>query len=382
MEGLRQGQAQSPQCGVAGGDGQDDNAQQSDDAAHIAQDVSADHTDGIGSQGGVSSLQAQVVHAHGAGSPYHGDEALQNHHVVEGHAALLLTLHGAADDGRLSGVEAGQDAAGHSDKEHGQEVTRVAKEVILIAESRLSAVSAGGESQRSHPLVPQVQQGIAMGKDTHEHAHGGEQQDGAEDGVDAADDGVNGEHGGDQVIQEDHAVDDPGLGIGGSAGEAEHLLGGDVAGGVHEHGAHQQKQHAHKDVVHGEDALVGVLADHFGHLGTAVTQADHTAEVVVHCTTDDVADGDGDERDGAKQDALNGAQDGACACDVQQVDQAVLPAAHGHVVHAVLLGIGGGRPVVRPEDLFAQRAIEGGAAEEDDKADDEGCHTHTLLLLS
>ncbi len=170
--------------------------------------------------------------------------------------------------------------------------------------------------------------------------------------------------------------------IGSLAVEAEHLSGGDVAGGVHEHGTHQQEQHAHKDVVHGEDALVGVLTDHFGHLGTAVTQADHTAEVVVHCATDDVADGDGDERDGAKQDALNGAQDGACACDVQQVDQAVLPAAHGHVVHAVLLGIGGGRPVVRPEDLFAQRAIEGGAAEEDDKADDEGCHTHTLLLLS
>ena len=221
-----------------------------------------------------------------------------------------------------------------------------------------------------------------MGEDADEHADGGEHQDGAKDGVNAADDGVNGEHGGDQVIQEDHAVDDPGLGIGGSAGEVEHLLGGDVAGGVYEHGAHQQEQHAHKDVVHGEDALVGVLTDHFGHLGTAVTQADHTAEVVVHRATDDVADGDGDERDGAKQDALNGAQDGACACDVQQVDQAVLPAAHGHVVHAVLLGIGGGSPVVRPEDLFAQRAIEGGAAEEDDKADDEGCHTHTLLLLS
>ena len=123
---------------------------------------SADHADGVGGQGGVGGLQAQVVHAHGAGGPHHGDEALQNHHVVEGHAALLLALHGAADDGRLSGVEAGQDAAGHGDEEHGDEVA--GGEVVLIAEGRLSAVSAGGESQGGHPLVPDVQQGDSHGQ--------------------------------------------------------------------------------------------------------------------------------------------------------------------------------------------------------------------------
>ena len=46
---------------------------------------------------------------------------------------------------------------------------------------------------------------------------------------------------------------------------------------------------------------------------------------------DDVADGDGDECDGAKQDALDGSKDGAGTCNIQQVDQAVLPALHGDV---------------------------------------------------
>ena len=213
-----------------------------------------------------------------------------------------------------------------------------------------------------------------MSEDTDEHADGGEHQDGAEDGIDPADDGVDGEYGGDQVIDEDDTVDDPGGHGGGQAVEAEDLGGGNVAGGVDEHGAHQQQQHAHEDVVDGEDALVGVLADHVGHLGTAVTQADHAAEIVVHGAADDVADGDGDECDGPEQDALDGSEDGAGACDVQQVDQAVLPAAHGHIVHTVLLGVGRGLTVVRTEDLLAELAVQRRADEQDHEADCKCCH--------
>ena len=79
-----------------------------------------------------AACSPRFIHAHGAGGPHHGDEALQNHHVVEGHAALLLALHSPADDSGLSGVEAGQNAAGHGDEEHGDEVA--VGEVILIAE--------------------------------------------------------------------------------------------------------------------------------------------------------------------------------------------------------------------------------------------------------
>ena len=59
------------------------------------------------------------------------------------------------------------------------------------------------------------------------------------------------------------------------------------------HSAHQQQQYAHEHVVELIDTLGGVPADHLGHLGDAVAQADHAGEIVVHGAADDVADGDG-----------------------------------------------------------------------------------------
>ena len=100
-----------------------DNTDDGDDAADVAEDVTADDTDGAGGDGGVGHLQALIVHAHGARGPNHGDEALEDHHPVEGVGALTLALHGAGDDSGLGGVEAGQDAAGDRDEEDGQEVS-------------------------------------------------------------------------------------------------------------------------------------------------------------------------------------------------------------------------------------------------------------------
>ena len=377
MERLRQGQAQSTQSGIAGGDGQNNDADQGDDAAHGAQDILAHHADGTGSQGGVGLLQSQIVHAHSAGGPYHSNEALQDHHVVEGHAALTLVLHRAGDDRRLGGVEAGQNAAGHGNKEDRQEVA--ALEVVGIGEALDRAVSTGELQDGRGPVVPHVQQRIALDEHADEHTHSGEQQDRAEDGVNAADDGVDGEHGGDQVIQEDHAVNDPGGDGGRLAVEAEYGGGGNVAGGINEHSAHQQQKQAAEHIVYVENALIGIALDHLGHLGAAVAQTDHAGEIVVHGAADDVADGDGDKCDGPEQNALDGPQDGAGAGDVQQVDQAVFPALHGDEVHAVLLGIGRGLTVVGSENLLAEASVQRSAAEQDHKTDDKCCHKHTLL---
>ena len=366
MQGLRNRQAQGAQRGIAGGDGQNDDAQQGDDAAHGAQQIAADDADSAGGQRGIDLLQAQVVHTHGGGGPDHGDEALEDHHIVEGHAALPLALHGAGDDSGLRGMEAGENAAGHSDEEHRNEVLR--GEILTIIE--------GG----ALPVVPQVQQGIALDEQADEHTHGRQQQDSTEDGIDAADDGIDGEHGGDQIINEDDTVNHPGGDRGGSTVKTKHLSGGDVAGGVDEHRADQQQQYAQENLVNSENTLVGVLADHVRHLGAAVAEADHAGEIVVHSAADYVADGDGDECDGPEQDALNGSDDGAGACDIQQVDEAVLPFPHGNVVHAVLLGISGRLPVIGAEDLFAELAIDGCAYEQNHQADEKGCHRkHTLL---
>ena len=379
VQRLRQAQTQGAQCRITGGDGQHDNADQGDDAAHMTQQVLADHAHGAGSQPGIGLLQSQVVHAHGTGSPNHGDEALQHHHVVEGVAALTLALHGAGDDSGLGGVEAGQNTAGHRHEEDGQEV--LGGEVVRVGERTHGAVSTGEAQHGRSPAVPDVQQGHTGDEDADENAHGGEQQDSTEDGVDLADDGVDGEHGGDQIVQEDDTVNDPRGGIGGLAAEVKDLGGGDVAGSVDKHGTHQQQQHTHEHVVELIDPLGGVAADHLGHLGAAVAEADHAGEIVVHSTADDVADGDGQERDGPKQDALDRPEDRTGACDVQQVDEAIFPAAHGNEVNAVLLGVGGRLAVVRTKDLFAEAAVQCSTAQQNNEADDECRHKNTLSFV-
>ena len=331
---------------------------------------------------GVGGLETSIEDAHGGAGPNHGDEAFQNHHVVEGHAAFLLALNRAGDDGGLGRMEAGQDATGHGHKEHRQEVA-IGK-VLTIAEGRLltgGCINSPRVERDAMPVIPQVQQGIALDEQAGEHAYGGEQQDCTEDGVDLADDGVDGEHGGDQIVDKDRPIDDPGGDGGGSAVKAEDSGGGDVAGGVDEHSTHQQQQQAHKHVVDPVNTLVGILVDHGGHLGTAVTQADHTREVVVHGAADDITDGDGNKGDGTKEDALDGAKDRAGTCNVQQIDQHILPLGHGHIVHTVLLGIGRSLPVIGTKHLFADRAVDSGTHEQDDKADDECNHTHTLLNI-
>ncbi len=276
-------------------------------------------------------------------------------------------------------MEAGQNAAGHRHEEDGQEVS-VCKVVSIGEGADLTGGGVGQAQHGSRPALPNVDQRHLGHKDTDEHANGGEQQDTAEDGVDLADDGIDGEHGGDQIVQEDDAVDDPCGRITGLTAQVEHLGSSDVAGGVDKHSAHQQQHHAHEYIVELIDTLGGVLADHLGHLGAAVTQADHAGEVVVHSTADDVADRNGQERDGPEQDALDRPDDGAGACDVQQVDQAVLPAAHGNEVHAILFRIGGGLPVVRAKDLFAEPSVQGGAADEDHETNNECCHNLILLF--
>ena len=107
MQRVGHGQAQRAQSGVAGGDGQDDDAEQGDYATDVAEDIFADDADSAGSELCVRLLKAEVVDAHCARRPDHCYEALKHHHVIEGVAALTLALHGAGDDGSLSGVEAG-----------------------------------------------------------------------------------------------------------------------------------------------------------------------------------------------------------------------------------------------------------------------------------
>ena len=77
------------------------------------------------------------------------------------------------------------------------------------------------------------------------------------------------------------------------------------------------------------------------------------------CTTDDAADGNGDECDGPEQNALNGTEDRAGTCDVQQVDEGVFEFAHRNKVNTVLFPYGRCLPVVGVENVFYEFSVYG-----------------------
>ena len=360
MESVSYCQAERTKRRIAGCDREYDNAEKRDDASDRSEDVLAHDADGCCCQRSVSRLKAQVVNAHGAGSPYHRDEAFQDHHVVECHAALFLALHRTGDDRRLGGVESGEDAAGHRDEEDRDKV--VLTEICTIQDAACI------------PVFPDLCEREAQSEDADKDADRGEQQDRTEYRIDASDDLVDREYGRDQIICEDHAVDHPcGNRVHGPV-KPEYLGRGDIAGGVDEYRAYQKEQQAAEDLVYGVDTFVAVSADHVRHLCPAVAQADHAGEVVVHRTSDDIADRDGDKCDGSEEDALDRSEDRAGACDVQQVDQAVLPAPHRNVIDAVFFCVSRRLPVIRSEDVLAELSVKGGADEKDHETNDECNH--------
>ena len=71
---------------------------------------------------------------------------------------------------------------------------------------------------------------------------------------------------------------------------------------------------------------------------------------------EDGAEGDPQEHHRPPQRALHGAEDGAQARNVQQLDQEQLPLGHHNVVNTVVDADGGRFPVIRPKgvvDYFA-----------------------------
>ena len=94
----------------------------------------------------------------------------------------------------------------------------------------------------------------------------------------------------------------------------------------------------------------------------------------MHGPADDVPDWDGDEGDWPEENPLDRPQDWTGASNVQQVDEAVLPALHRYVVDAVLLGVSRRLPIIRTEDVLAKLPVDGCTHEKNHETNDECSH--------
>ena len=211
---------------------------------------------------------------------------------------------------------------------------------------------------------------VALGEEGRDEAEGHEDEQGAEEGVDAADERVDGQHRGAHVVGEDDAGPAPERDV---ADDRGILDAGEQAGGTGgEDGADHDEQDEAEDHGEGHDEVAEVAGDDFGVGGSPVAQADHAGDEVVHSAGEDGAEDDPEQGRGAVLGAQDGAEDRAKSGDVEELDEIDLPHGHGHVVHAVGHGLGGrGTAAVDPEDFLRQHAVDGVACDEQDEAEEE-----------
>lgn len=94
----------------------------------------------------------------------------------------------------------------------------------------------------------------------------------------------------------------------------------------------------------------------------------------MHRAADDIADGDGDKRDGSEQNALYGSEDRSRSGNVQKIYQAVLPALHGYIVNSVVFRVSRSLTIIGSENLLTELAVKCGSAEEHDQTDYKSYH--------
>ena len=256
-------------------------------------------------------------------------------------------------------MEAGEDAARDGDEEAGDDG-------LIVEHAGLESLGLGEE--------PGV--GESVPDQRAEHGQRADEEDGAEEGIDGADDLVHREERGDNIVKEDDADEnpEPGKVRRGGGGEA----GGQVGRDVDEDGDHQQEQDHEEDGVGlGVPAAQGALREG-GEVGALGAHAHEAGDAVVHRAAEDAPHGDDPKALPAELDADDDADDGPHAGDVEQLDEHVLPHRQGHVVHAVGLGVAGRGAVVGAQEALNEAPIGEVTQDEKENAADEPGHNRSL----
>ena len=243
----------------------------------------------------------------------------------------------------------------------------------------------GDEQQRPERQIRRVQVGevhpgvveaLAGDDEADDEADRHEDQQRTEDGVEAADDLVDGDDGREDVVGEDgrNPVDQIG---GGEVGEQARRA-------QDEDHAHQHQEHHGKEVHEVLGGGAQVLTDHGRHRGAPGAYRQHAGEIVVDRTGEDAAKDDPEHGDRTIEGTQDGAEDGADAGDVEQLNQVDLLVRHGDIVHPVRHGDGGGLQLgFGPEYPFDEFAVYevAGYQQADTEEEPDHCYAPALLFF-
>ena len=293
-----------------------------------------------------------MIDEHAACSPNHANQTFDNHHAVECLAARLFGYLGTGDKRALRAVESADDTASNRHEEHRD--NRLARRMLV---------------EVAHDIAKaEFVENVQVRDDAHENRERGENQKGAENRVDAADNLVNREEGADEVVGENHRDSNPEQRLRNvAAGENRRIH--ESCRRVGEHRTHKDERdrnERHHDFCR---AFAQELAGKRRNVVAVVAHADHAAEVVVHRTAEHVAEREQYKHDGSELDAENHANHGADTGDVQKLNENVFPVRHGNAVNAVRVCKRWGLAVVGAEYTFNELAV-------GEISNDEDCNTN------
>ena len=262
-----------------------------------------------------------VEEVHGHGSPDQGNDTFGYHGAIEDGAPLLLVLHAACHQRTLRGMETTDGTTGNGDEQGGENAV-------------LQFQPLGTEVAE---MVPQLWQYGHLDKQTHHQCHSHEQHGKGEDGIELADNLVDGQHRGDDIIAEDD--ENP---QGGGAPDGMQYLGRTI----HKHDAHHDQQEDGENQHHLLRGIAQIFAYQFGQSGTLVAQGEHTAQVVVGGSGEDTAEHNPQISNRAELSSHDGTKNRTSSSDVQKLNHKNLPTGKNEKINSVGHGYCRGRTIV------------------------------------
>ena len=200
--------------------------------------------------------------------------------------------------------------------------------------------------------VPKLGQGRMIDIQHRQNAHCHKQQRQGENGINLADNLVDGQHRGQHIIKEDHH--NPKSGV-------QHLgrqIGQQARRPCHKDGTHQHHQNDRKHAHHLLGGHTQVAADKFGKALAIMTHGEHTGQIVMHGSRKDASQHNPQIRSRAELGTHDGTEDGTQSRNVEELNHEYLPSGHRDIVHSVGLGQGGRLAVIRTEDPLHDTTVE------------------------
>ncbi|CCY01411.1 unknown [Prevotella sp. CAG:924] len=176
-----------------------------------------------------------------------------------------------------------------------------------------------------------------------------EEQGKGKDGIEPANDLVNGQHRGQNVIDQDHNH---------PAHRRPTEIFQQKGRTVDKHNTHHQQEEDRKDEHHTSGRRAKIVADKLGHVSSSMTHREHATQIIVHGTGKDTPEDDPQVSHRSIPRTHDGTKDRACSSNIEKLDHEHFPARKLDIIYTIGHGYSRCGTVVGTEHALDNLAIE------------------------